>query len=270
MYESYWKLTRKPFENTPDPNFLYPSHQHEEALMRLLYAVKERKGAAILTGEYGSGKTTIARSLLQSLKKDKIYDVVLISNPSLNVNEFLSEILFQLRVENIPNRKIAILHKLEEVFLRNLRNKRETVIIIDEAQNIRRKETLEELRMLLNYQLNDQFLLTLILVGQPEIKTKLNQIKQFKQRLAIRYYLRLLKEEETKEYIHYRLKIAGREEKTFSEESLQLIHTYSNGAPRDINNICDLSLLLGAVKKEPEVSSKITEDVIRDMIKDFE
>lgn len=270
MYEKYWNLQRKPFENTPDPLFLYHSGKHDEALMRLLYAVKERKGAAILTGEYGTGKTTITRSLLETLRSESGYEVVLIANPSLSVNEFLTEILHQLNVEGVPKKKIDLLRKLEAVLQENLRNQRHTVIIIDEAQNIKRKETLEELRMLLNFQLNDQFLLTLILVGQPEVKQTLNKIKQFKQRLSIRYNLKLLDEIETKEYIQYRLRVAGREIATFSDRSFQLIHTYSKGAPRDINNICDLSLLLGSFKNKAEIDQGVTEEVIQDMIKEFE
>ena len=270
MYEKYWSLQRKPFENTPDPLFLYHSPKHEEALMRMFYAVKARKGAAILTGEYGTGKTTITRSLVETLRKESGFEVVLIANPTLNVNEFLTEILHQLQVQEIPKKKIELLRKLESILHTNLSNGRHTVIIIDEAQSIKRKETLEELRMLLNFQLNDQFLLTLILAGQPEIKEKLNQIKQFKQRLSIRYNLKLLDEQETKEYIEYRLRVAGRTGPIFSDRSLQLIHTYSKGAPRDINNICDLSLLLGSFKKKIEVDQEVTQEVIQDMIKEFE
>ncbi len=270
MYEKYWNLEKKPFENTPDPRFLYHSNKHDEALMRLMYAVKEKKGAAILTGEYGTGKTTITRSLLETLKTENKFEVVLIANPSLSVNEFLTEILHQLGVEGIPKKKIDLLRRLEAVLQKNLSNQRHTVIIIDEAQNIKRKETLEELRMLLNFQLNDQFLLTLILVGQPEIKQKLNQVKQFKQRLAIRYNLKLLDEDETRNYINYRLRVAGRENPAFSERSMQLIHAYSKGAPRDINNICDLSLLVGSFKKKEEIDVDVTEEVVNDMIKEFE
>lgn len=270
MYETYWQLERKPFENTPDPKFLYHSQQHEEAFMRLLYAIREKKGAAILTGAYGSGKTTLTRTLVENLKKNNQYDVVLIANPSLSPNEFLTEILHQLNAENIPSKKIHMLHQLEQILLRNLRDRRETVIIIDEAQSIKRKETLEELRMLLNFQLDDQFLITLILVGQPEVKKKLNQIKQFKQRLAVRYNLKLLEEDETKFYVKHRLKVAGREKETFTIGALKLVHTYSNGAPRDINNICDLSLLLGSVKKKETIDEFIAEEVIEDMVKEFE
>ena len=270
MYEKHWKLDRKPFENSPDPEFLYYSDQHEEALMRLLYAVRERKGAAILTGEYGSGKTTISRALVEKLRNDDLYEVVLIPNPSLSANEFIAEILHQLNAGEIPSKKVAMLQKLEEVLYRNLNNKRETVIIIDEAQCIKRKDTLEELRLLLNFQMNDRFLLTLILVGQPEVKEKINQVKQFKQRLAVRFNLKLLEEKDTRKYIDYRLKIAGRDEPVFSNEAVHLIHTYAKGAPRDINNICDMSLLMGYVKKADLVSDSIAKEVIEDLVSDFE
>ena len=270
MYERHWNLQRKPFENSPDPEFLYYSDQHEEALMRLIYAVKERKGAAILTGEYGSGKTTISRALVEKLRNDDPYEVALIANPSLSANEFLAEILHQLKAGEVPAKKIAMLHRLEEILYCNLNNKRETVIIIDEAQCIKRKETLEELRLLLNFQLNDRFLLTLILVGQPEVKNKLNQVKQFKQRLGVRYYLKLLEEKETKNYIDYRLKVAGRDQPTFTDEAVRLIHSFSKGAPRDINNICDMSLLMGSVKKSSIVDDVIAKEVIEDLVSDFE
>ena len=264
MYEAYWGLKEKPFENTPDPHFLYHSPKHEEALIRLIYAIKERKGAALLTGEFGCGKTVLSRVLLEELDTGK-YKVVFIINPQITAFEFLREIISQLGAEDIPHRKIDLLSVLKDLLQRNLDIGKETVIIIDEAQLIEDKKIFEELRLLLNLQLNKRFLLTLLLLGQPELREKINRIPQFKQRIPIRYHLSTLDEKETEKYIIHRLQIAGRAEKTFSEEALKLIYRQSRGFPREINNICDMCLFIGFGKKVNEIDEGIVREVTSDL-----
>ena len=267
MYETYWGFKEKPFENTPDPRFMYYSSKHEEALARLLYAVTQRKGACLLTGEYGSGKTLISRvAMAKLLSQDEHYKVALIVNPAIPKEELLSEILYQFDLDlNKEDRKSDLLHKFNDVLYKNMNNKVHSVIIIDEAQAIEDESTLEELRLLLNFQLNEMFLLTLLLVGQPELRDRIEKLPQLKQRLAIRYHLSTMDLHETAEYIKHRCGIAGRVEPVFSEQATVLIHNASRGIPREINNICDLCLVIGMGNKAALIDEAIAQDVIKDM-----
>ncbi len=266
MYENYWKLKEKPFENTPDPRFIYSSYEHHESLTRLVYAIEERKGAALLTGEYGCGKTVISRQLFESLPRDK-YEIALITNPLLSPVDLLREICFQLDIKNTSSaRKPQLLMHLNDRFYENMNKGKDTVIIIDEAQVIKDTETFEELRLLLNFQLNDRFLLTLILIGQPELRTKIDTMKQLKQRLAIRYHLNPLSKEDTEKYIVHRLKVAGSEKKIFSDIACSHIWAYSDGIPRLVNTICDLSLLLGYTQGLNEIGEEIVRKAAYDIV----
>jgi len=265
MYEEYWKLNEKPFENTPDPHFLYYSQRHEEALSRMLYAIRERKGAAILTGEYGSGKTLLSRVLLEELNNDQ-YQSALIFNPRLPALELLKEIVYQLgRDVSFMTGKTELLHSLNEILYKNKDDNKNTVIVVDEAQAIDGEDGFEELRLLLNFQLNDNFLLTLILLGQPELKEKINKLPQLRQRLAVRYHLKALTEAETKEYIEHRLKVSGAQQEVFSENALKEIYYFSAGIPRRINNICDMALLVGCGEGLDVVNRKRIREVAEDL-----
>ncbi len=263
MYEKYWGLNELPFENVPDPRFMYHSAQHEEALMRLLYATKAQKGAAMLSGEIGCGKTTVSRAFVQELSSDE-YEVGLIVNPTLEPLDFLKEILFQLGIEKMADTKPELLHILNDALLQNLVKKKKTIIIVDDAQAIEDDVTFEELRLLLNFQLNDQFLLTLILIGQPELKNRVAKIPQLDSRISIRYHLRPLDAKEVAQYILFRLKVAGMQKNFFTREAIDKIHEYTGGVPRRINNICDLSLLVGFSKKVELIDSKMIQQLIDD------
>jgi len=216
MYEAYWGLKEKPFENTPDPKFLYSSHEHLEAVTRMTYAIEERKGAAMLTGDYGCGKTLISRRLFEMLPQEK-YDVALVTNPLLSPTEILREICNQLGIKSSPTwPKTQLLMELNDRLYQNMRSNKDTVIIVDEGQSIKDIRSLEELRLLLNFQLNDRFLLTLIIMGQPELRDMIDKYQQFKQRLAIRYHLNPLSSKDAKEYILHRLEIAGAKNTIFA------------------------------------------------------
>lgn len=265
MYEEYWKLQEKPFENTPDPHFLYYSQRHEEALSRMLYAIRERKGAAILTGEYGSGKTLLSRVLLEEISNDQ-YQSALIFNPRLPPLELMKEILYQLGKDvSALTSKAELLHALNEILYKNKNDNKNTVILVDEAQAIGEEESFEELRLLLNFQLNDDFLLTLILLGQPELKGKINDLPQLRQRLAVRYHLKALTEIETKAYIQHRLGVAGAKGEIFLEEAFKEIYYFSAGIPRRINNICDMALLVGCGGAQERITTKLIKEVAEDM-----
>ena len=250
----------------PDPDFFYYSSKHEEAIARLLYAVKESQGAAMLTGDVGSGKTTVSRVFLQKLSNDK-YDVALIVNPRLSPDDFLKEILCQLNESPSTNTctKSELLRTLHQRMMKNIENKKNTVIIIDEAQLVTDNMTLEELRLLLNFQLTDKFLLTLILIGQVELKNNINKISQLEQRISIKYHLEPLNIEETAGYILLRLEKAGSKKNMFTRQALNKIYQYSQGIPRKINNMCNLALLIGFSSKAKTVDSNIINEVIKEL-----
>ncbi len=269
MYEQYWGLQTKPFENTPDPKFLYYSPQHEEVLSRLLYIVKENKGAAMLTGVFGCGKTLLGRTLMKELDDD-IYRVAFINNPYLSYEELLMHIVHNLGGESAPATKAevfinVILERLNQILVNNMRDGKRTVIIIDEAHVIKDKQVWEEVRLLLNFQLEDRFLLTLLLMGQPELKTIIDNNKEFAQRVAVKSHLGNLTEEETRKYIIHRLKVAGREEPVFADDAYKEIFQKTGGIPRRINHLCDFALLSGSGEGVPLIRKELIHDLSSDL-----
>lgn len=264
MYLDYWKINKYPFENVPDPDFMYYSPEHEEALVRLLYAVKRMKGAALLTGEIGSGKTTLSRVFIQQLP-EKEFDIGLITNPSLNALDFIKEVHYQLGLDSDSNSKTDLLVILNNHLLDNLNKGKSTLLIIDEAQLIF-GETFEEIRLLLNFQMNDRFLMTFLLIGQPELRDMIREYKQLDQRIAIRYHLNPLTKSETANYIRFRLSKTGCDREIFTEKAYDAIYQHSGGIPRKINNVCDLSLLIGFSLKVQEIDELLIVKVVRDSL----
>lgn len=265
MYESYWGLSEPPFDNSPNPKFFYLSPEHEEALVRLMYAVRQRKGCAMLTGEYGCGKTTLSRALVQRLEAER-FEIGLLTNPSWTAIDFLREILYQLGVETEEKNKAELLHLLNDLFFRNFQAGRDTVIIVDEAQLIDDDSVFEELRLLMNFQTDDRFLVTILLIGSPELAVKVRRLKHLEQRIAIRYHLNTLDDAHTANYVAHRLKMAGRSTRIFTEEAIKLIFDFTRGTPREINNLCDIALLVGYSKRLTEIDERVIADVIKDMV----
>lgn len=266
MYREYWKLAEKPFENSPDPKFFYHSPNHEEALMRLYYVIRERKGAGMLTGEYGSGKTVLTRLVVKELlQRSNNYKIALIVNPSLSAADFLKEIVFQIEGRECGGSKLKILHTINDILYKSMEEQKDVVIIVDEAQVIHKQEVFEELRLLLNFQLNDRFLLSLILVGQPELREKINRLPQLKQRMAISFHLNVLSSEEAAQYIEHRCKIAGAERPLFSEEAVQVIAEHSGGIPRRINTYCELALMQGMLNKKDVIDKETAKEAAEDI-----
>jgi len=265
MYEAYWELTEPPFDNSPNPRFFYLSPEHEEALVRLVYTVRHRKGCGMLTGEYGCGKTTLSRALIQRLEAER-YEIGLLTNPRWDAVDFLREVLYQLGVETTERSKPELLHLLHDLFFRNFRDGRDTVVIVDEAQLLEDASLFEELRLLLNFQTDDRFLVTVLLIGSPELREKIRALKHLDQRIAIRYHLNALDYAHTAAYVAHRLKMAGRTRPLFTEDAIQLIFDFTRGTPREINNVCDVALLVGYTRRAGEVGDKIVAEVIKDMV----
>jgi general secretion pathway protein A len=262
-YEFYWGLAELPFENVPDPKFYYPDPMHEEALHRLLYGVQTRKGAVMLTGEIGSGKTLLSRELSLHLSGQQ-YDMAMIANPSFGAEDFLTEVLYQLGIEPTKT-KVKLLHLLNDRLHENYKKGKQTLIVVDEAQAIPDNDVFEELRLLLNFQLNDRFLLTLVLMGQPELNDRVMALKQFAQRISIKYHLGAFSRGDTAQYIAFRLKAAQCQKELFTDDALSVIFERSGGIPRNINRLCDLCLLIGFMDRAPNVSRAIAERAAADI-----
>lgn len=261
-YEKFWGLKKSPFDNVPDPRFYFPSSRHEEGLHRLTYGVEARKGAIMLTGEIGCGKTMLSRALIQHLAQER-YEVALIANPSFNASDFLKEILHQAGVS--PKRtKLTMLHALNDRLLENFREGKDTILLVDEAQAITDPEVFEELRLLLNFQLNDRFLLTLILLGQPELRSKVEAITQLSQRVVIRYHLLPFTAKEVGDYIEFRMKAAGASRAVFTPEAVIAIYGASGGIPRKVNTIADLALLIGLMDRRRMIDPDVIEKAVRE------
>ncbi len=267
MYKDYWGLKDFPFENTPNPKFLYHSKEHEEALFRLLYVVEQRKGAAMLTGIFGCGKTVLGRALINQLSKN-IYRVALINNPYLKSVELLRSIARQLGVTELSEKlnemsADTFLQRIEEVLINNFRDGKETLLIIDEAHMIRDDDIFEELRLLLNFQTEDRFLLTLILMGQSELMEKVRKHKPFAQRVALGYHLSPFDLQDTKKYIEHRLEVSGaKNPQLFTDQAIEIVFQNSGGIPRRINQICDMSMLTGFNNSASLIDENIVQDVI--------
>src|SRR3954452_16333560 len=241
MFEEFFGLTTKPFGKTPDPGFLYESAQHGEALARLEYAVEEKE-LSLLVGEIGSGKTTLSRALI-----DRIADarpVILLINPRLTPTQLLRSIASGLGLQpaRFRNELLDQIHtKLFELYEAG----REPVLIIDEAQLIPTKSTFDEIRLLTNFQLDDQNLLSVLLIGQPELETRLDRAHYapLRQRIGLRYRLGPLTAEETAEYIDHRIHVAGGARNPFERAAMDRIHAVSGGIPRVINTLATTALL---------------------------
>jgi len=248
MYEAYWGLGEKPFENTPDPRYLYRSEPVDDVFTRLVYALQSNRGAALLTGETGCGKTLVARALLQELDPEHT-EIALLNTPNNAPAEFLHELLYQLGEETEMAERPRMVHRINELLFDYHAAGKQTVVIIEEGQLIDDDAVLEEIRQLLNFQLNDAFLVTLLLVGQPALVEHLRRYEPLDQRIATRGFLRPLSREDVPRYVAHRLTTAGRNEPVFTPEALDLVYEFSSGVPRQINNLCDIALVIGFSRK---------------------
>jgi len=267
MYLEYYNLSKEPFGVTPDPEFLYLSPTHKEALAVVIYGIRARKGFICITGEVGTGKTTILRSALQRLNSNS-EEPIYIFHPNLSFNELLKNIFYELGIKEIPRQTDDMLRRLREALIEYYAAGRNVFLVIDEAQNMP-VDTLENLRMLTNLETTKDKLLQIVLLGQPELETKLAryELRQLRQRIAVRAVLKPLSNEESINYIKHRLIVADAPRVwIFTEGAKQLIVEHARGNPRLINIICDNALICGFGHQKKIIASDIVREVINDLL----
>ena len=258
-YTIYWGLGALPFDNVPDPRFYVPSSQHDTALKWLSYGIQTRKGMLLLTGDIGCGKTLLSRRLIIGLSPAQ-YDVALVANPALSPSELLDEVLSQFGLDLVRS-KAGRLRTLNERLQSNAQRGISSVLVVDEAQAIERVKAFEELRLLTNFQLNDRFLLTIVLIGQPEVRHHISSIPQLNQRIAVRAHLGPFTAEETTSYITARMGTATNRTDVFTKEAVAVIYKQSKGIGRLINALCDQCLFAGAIEKVSQIDERLVQRV---------
>jgi general secretion pathway protein A len=267
LYEQFFHLTEKPFNLTPSPRFIYLGDVHQEALALLNYGVMERQGFILLTGEVGTGKTTVIQAFLKDLDKNVQY--INLSNPALSKRDFINYIGFKvLGIRKPYYSKTQFLIELEDYLMELLLEDRHFILVIDEAHKLS-FDVLEEVRLLSNLETPEAKLMNIFLVGQPELKEKLNQPKcrALLQRISIRYNIEPLKLEDTWKYITTRLKMAGadNENRIFTRNAIKAIHEHSKGYPRMINVIADNAMLLAYSQGINAVTTAMVEESYKDL-----
>ncbi len=267
MYLDFYRLQEKPFHVTPDPRFFFFGTKYQQALASLQYGIKEKKGFIMISGEVGCGKTTLCRLLLQELHKDSRIEVAIVLNTFLSEKELLAAINQDFLIPPAGTTRGALLQSLNEFLLNKKKEGKNVVLFIDEAQNLK-CSVLEQIRMLSNLETDTDKLIQIILVGQPELVTKLQlpQLRQLEQRIAVRYHLSPLDLAETTAYIEHRLKKAGAiTSQLFSAGAYARIHQASGGIPRRINLICDYTLMVGFVKEMHRPDESVVEAALVEM-----
>ena len=268
MYKAFFNLTRNPFDLTPDPTCFVPTKRHNEALAALYYGIRRHKGFVVLTGEVGTGKTLLLRCLLRLLKESKDVAYAYLFNGRLSPTEFLQYILSDFGLPTSGKNKSDLLFDLGQFLVSRGSKKMTTVLIVDEAHHLS-ADILEEVRLLSNLETDDDKLLQIVLVGQPELDEKLDSVglRQLKQRIAVRTRLGSLDADEAERYIQQRLQIAGgslNPNPLFSAQTMAAVYRHSRGLPRLINTICDNALITAYARRLPSVTPDIVEDVAKE------
>jgi general secretion pathway protein A len=290
MYCEYYGLRERPFNVTSDPAFFFLSSSHREALSHLVYGINERKGVIVISGEIGTGKTTLCRVFLDSIAgkyitqekspeaspkaifldqtMQKNVKTAFIINPNFSTKELLEAIVADFGISVSKKTKLSLVEQLNRFLLEETARGNNAVLIVDEAQNLKPNQ-LEEIRLLSNLETDKDKLLQIVLVGQPELRFKLNlkSLAQLQQRVAVRYHIRPLGKSEIKEYIDHRLKIAGSslDRIQFTDEAQAIIYNYSQGVPRLVNIICDRCLLAGFAAQVNTIDGEITRKCIEEL-----
>jgi len=265
VYLQYYGLTEPPFDITPNPRFLFYSAKHREAFNHLLYGIRERKGFVQLTGEVGAGKTTLCRAMLEHL--DGHYSTALILNPVMSPNELIQAIAIEYGLPVGGLDRLNTLNVINQFLLQQVERQKDTVLIIDEAQDLT-DELLEQVRLLSNLETDDRKLLQIVLMGQPELRDRLNnpRLRQLRQRITVRYHLAPLSRFEVSYYIQHRLEVSGAKGAPhFTQPALWRVHRYSGGIPRLVNAVCDKALLAAFVKQTSRINYNMVGLAIREL-----
>lgn len=265
MYKAFYGLREKPFNLTPDPRFLYLSEKHKEAFAHLLYGIRSRSGFVMVTGEIGTGKTTICRNLLNQLDEDT--ELAFIFNPMLSPLELLKKIVSEFGIDAKGSNALDLTEELNEYLLEAAAKGKNCVLLIDEAQNLE-PGVLEQIRLLSNLETETEKLLQIVLIGQPELgeKLALHELRQLNQRITARYHLKPLSEKEVMQYVAYRLHVAGGRRKVkFARSAVRAVYKISKGTPRVINALCDRALLIGFTKEIHTITAGIVNRAYREI-----
>src|SRR5215831_8393317 len=265
MYNEFYGFREAPFNITPDPRFLFFSDKHREAFNHVLFGIRERKGFIQITGEVGAGKTTVCRAILSEL--GTTYKTALVLNPMVTATQLMRTVLAELGLEPRKLDRTAYLEILNRYLLEQAAEGHDVVLLIDEAQDLD-PELLEQVRLLSNLETDQRKLLQIVLIGQPELRDKLNQkgLRQLRQRITVRYHLAPLDRFETERYIAHRLRVAGADGRpSFSRWAMRKVHGYSHGVPRLINAVCDKALLYGYVNGTYDLRSRAIGQAIREL-----
>jgi type II secretory pathway predicted ATPase ExeA len=268
MYESYWQLKQKPFENSADPRFYYPGESHQAALLKLRYAVENRRGGALLTGGSGTGKTLLVGMLRQMLGEQFTPYLHLVF-PQMSTAEWLAYLAGELDGSTSDNGGGGVhesIRRIKHFLADNTQQGRHAVIAVDEAHLIDNAHTLEAMRLLLNFESAGQPGLTLLLVGQTGLLPTLERMPQLDQRLAVKCLLRRLTEQETANYVAHRLKVAGAVQPIFEPDALPTLHRLTHGTQRQINRLCDLALLIGFAEERRTIDAAQLEAVCQELV----
>ena len=272
MYNKFYNFRENPFSVTSDPEYFYSSHHHSDAFSHLVYGIEQRKGIIVITGEIGTGKTTLCRALLNRL--DPRIKTALILNPYFSEIQLLQMIVKDLGIQGNFKNKLELIDTLNTFLLEESAQGNNVAVIIDESQNLNVRQ-LEQIRLLSNLETEKTKLLQIVLVGQPELldKLKLPALRQLTQRIAVRYHILPLEKGEVNEYVLHRLRVAsnptdGRVAVQFTSKALDAIYLYSKGTPRLINILCDRALLSGYVSETATIDEQIIYKCAREVVQE--
>lgn len=267
MYETYWQLSHQPFANTSDSRFYYPTETHQGAILKLRYAIENRRGAALLAGASGLGKTLLAQSLLQQLP-EQFAPRVNIVYPQMPPDQLLAFIAGELvgKHASVSPTVQQSVHVINQALAKNAQAGRHAIVVIDEAQLLRNTAGLETVRLLLNFEYGGQTGLTILLVGQPTLLASLERAPELDERLGVKCLLRALSPEETISYVAFRLRAAGAKRDLFDQPALEAVHRLSLGNPRRINRLCDLALLIGYAEERRTISAEQIESISNELV----
>ncbi|MDI6740458.1 MAG: AAA family ATPase [Candidatus Edwardsbacteria bacterium] len=265
-YKKFYGLEDQPFSNAPDNRFYYDSPQHSKAILKMMHAAEMMKGLAVVLGDIGTGKTTVSRRILEILPDDQYETALLvIVHSEVTPGWLMSKIAMQMGVEKPAENKAGLVSQLYEQMMRIYNDGRRAVVLIDEANMLKNKEIMEEMRGLLNMEVAGSMLITFLLFGLPDLEQCLALDPPLRERIAVKHKLEPLTSESTRGYIKYRLAVVGCAKELFTDSAYEFIHFYSDGKPRLINTICDNALLEGAMTGIQQIDESLIESVVADL-----